>query len=66
MRLGIEIDIPDTYSAETLEQTRKYLEAVRECALVFAAKQEAYSRSNIAKFGERGVAIRSHDKQERG
>lgn len=64
-RLAIEVDIPDHYSAETLEQTRKAIELLAEYAQLFAAKQEAYGRGNIDGFGELGALVRLNDKVER-
>jgi len=65
MKLTLEVTLPDDYAEETYEQTRKFVAALDEAVQTFAAKQNAYGRGNIAKFGERGVLIRSHDKFER-
>lgn len=64
-KLTLEIELDERYSDETIEQVKKFLAVVREGVVIFAAKQEAYGRQNIAKFGEKGVVIRSSDKNER-
>lgn len=64
-RLALEVDIPERYSPETVEQTRKALEHLAEYARLFAAKQESYGRGNIDGFGELGVLVRLNDKVER-
>jgi len=45
--------------------TREYLKEVINSALVFDKKQQDYSSSNIAGFGEIGVLIRMNDKFSR-
>lgn len=61
----IEIDLPADYSEETYEQLNKFVEYFKELGPLFAAKQEAYGKGNIAKFGGHGVTIRLNDKLER-
>jgi hypothetical protein len=63
--ITINIEIPDEYSEETHQQMKLIAEYAREALTIFAAKQEAYGRGNIAKFGLTGVTIRLHDKLER-
>ena len=65
MKLSLEVELSDGYSAETIEQTRKVMSAAAEYIPLFAAKQEAYGRQNIAAFGEEGVVLRLHDKVQR-
>lgn len=65
MKVTIDVELPDDYTQETYEQTAKFVNTVAEAIRVFAAKQEAYGRGNIAEFGQHGVLIRSHDKFQR-
>lgn len=65
MKLTLEVELPEEYDAETVEQMRKFLAVLAENARVMAAKQRMYGRGNIAKFGAQGVLIRCSDKVER-
>lgn len=65
MKFIIEVEIPDDYTPETVEQTQKFVDMLPELVRTFAAKQNSYGRGNIADFGDRGVLIRLNDKVNR-
>ena len=64
-KLTLEVEVADHYSPETIEQTKKLLEAFKEHVPVFVKKQEAYGKQNISDFGEIGVLVRTNDKVKR-
>lgn len=64
-QVSVLVDLQHGLSEETIEQTRLFAKKIPELVRLFAAKQEAYGRHNISKFGEMGVVIRAHDKTER-
>ena len=54
-----------TGNSGDIELEKAWLRAAMDIYLLFVEKQFSYGSSNIAKFGEAGVVIRSNDKLER-
>ncbi len=57
--------VPDGTLSGDAEMELLFAEKLKELFVLFSIKQKSYGRGNIAKFGERGVLIRSNDKMER-
>ncbi|GEM88171.1 hypothetical protein [Meiothermus granaticius] len=63
--LPFDLQLPAGLSEETYRQVEKAMSYAEEYLRLFASKQEAYGRGNIAGFGELGVLVRLNDKLER-
>lgn len=61
----VSIEVPESYSDTTVNQTIKAAQFAAQYLLLFAQKQESYGIGNIDEFGELGVLIRSNDKIRR-
>jgi len=61
----ITVQLPAFVSDEAAEQTEKAATVVADYLQLFACKQHAYGKGNIAEFGELGVLIRANDKVNR-
>lgn len=63
--LTVEIQLPNSFDQQTIDQTVKAAMVAGGYLELFARKQHAYGVGNIDGFGEFGVLVRTNDKLER-